>query len=57
MAAEIEKALGVVSELIQGRGGVFEVTVDGKRIFSKKELGRFPEDGEILGLIRGDRKD
>ena len=51
MAAEIEKALGVKSELIPGRGGVFEVAVDGKKVFSKKGLGRFPEDGEVLGLL------
>jgi selT/selW/selH-like putative selenoprotein len=31
---------------------VFEITVDGKLIFSKRSLGRFPEEGEILGLIR-----
>jgi selenoprotein W-related protein len=33
-------------------GGVFEVTVDGNLVFSKKALGRFPEDGEVLGIIR-----
>lgn len=52
MAAEIEKALGARSELIASGGGVFEVTVDDARIFSKKQLGRFPDDGEILRLIR-----
>lgn len=33
-------------------GGVFEVTVDGKLVFSKKRLERFPEEGEILERIR-----
>jgi selenoprotein W-related protein len=42
----------VDSELVASSGGVFEVTVDGKKVFSKRALGRFPEDGEILGLIR-----
>jgi selT/selW/selH-like putative selenoprotein len=46
-------ALSVESELIAGRGGVFDITVDGKTVFSKKALGRFPHDGEVLGLIRG----
>jgi len=52
---ELHDALGsdVDVELIAGSGGVYEVVVDGKRIFSKKQSGRFPEDGEILGLIRG----
>lgn len=40
------------SELVPGSGGVFEVAVDNVKIFSKKELGRFPEDGEILAAIR-----
>jgi selenoprotein W-related protein len=32
-------------------GGVFEVTYNGELIFSKKKLDRFPEQGEIIGLI------
>jgi len=27
--------------------------VDGKLIFSKKSLGRFPDEGEVLKLIQG----
>jgi len=44
--------LGVDATLIPGHGGVFEVTLDGKMIFSKKKVGRFPEDGEIAGMIQ-----
>jgi len=36
---------------VRGQSGVFDVWVDGKRIFSKDESGRFPEDDEILLLI------
>jgi selenoprotein W-related protein len=43
----------VDAELIAGAGGVYEITVDGKKIFSKKALGRFPADGEIVSLVRG----
>ena len=32
-------------------GGLFEVSYDGELIFSKKKLDRFPEKGEIIGLI------
>lgn len=39
--------------LIASDGGVYEVVVDGKEIFSKKKLGRFPRDGEITDLIDG----
>jgi hypothetical protein len=31
---------------------VFEVQDGSFLIFSKKELGRFPEDGEILEIVR-----
>jgi selenoprotein W-related protein len=37
--------------LIQSSGGVFEVTVDGDLIFSKKALRRHAEPGEIVALI------
>jgi selenoprotein W-related protein len=42
----------VDADLVSGSGGVFEIKVDGKKVFSKKALGRFPEEGEILGLVR-----
>jgi len=38
-------------ELVAGSGGVYEISVDGQTIFSKKQLGRFPEDGEIVSLL------
>jgi selenoprotein W-related protein len=38
--------------LVQSSGGVFEVTVDGNLLFSKKAAGRHAEPGEILRLIR-----
>ena len=34
-------------ELVPGAGGIFEVTRDGEKVFSKKEMGRFPEWDEI----------
>jgi selT/selW/selH-like putative selenoprotein len=48
----LKQAIDVDSELVEGRGGVFEVMVDGTKVFSKKALGRFPAAGEIIGLIR-----
>ena len=38
-------------ELIPSEGGVFEVVVDNNLIYSKKALNRFPEDGEVEGII------
>jgi selenoprotein W-related protein len=37
--------------LIPSTGGVFEVTVNGEKVFSKKELGRHAEPGEVKALI------
>ena len=31
---------------------MFDVSVDGKTLFSKHEQGRFPEPGEILSILR-----
>lgn len=38
--------------LVPSGGGVFEVDVDGKRIFSKKEIGRHAEEGEVVRLMK-----
>jgi selenoprotein W-related protein len=52
LSAELEEKLSEDSTLIQSSGGVFEIQDRGFLIFSKKELGRFPEDGEILEIVR-----
>jgi len=36
---------------VKGSGGIFDVVLDGKTLFSKHEAGRFPEPGEVLDLI------
>lgn len=46
MADEIEKQFGEKVQLVKGRDGVFEVSVDGNKVYSKKQTGRFPEPGE-----------
>ena len=51
MRESIEKQYGVTAELIQGTGGVFEVSFNNSLLFSKKELGRFPNENEIEDLI------
>ena len=35
-----------------GDGGCFEVKVNGKLVFSKLKVHRFPEEGEVLREIR-----
>ncbi len=48
----MRKSFGAEVELLASSGGVFEVVVDGRLVFSKKQLGRFPEEGEIVHLLR-----
>jgi len=46
-----ESELGGVL-LKPGTGGIFEVRLDGKTLFSRKDAGRFPESKELKQLIR-----
>lgn len=43
-----------ISELTlhPGSGGIFEVHVDGQRIWSRKEMGGFPEITRLKQLVR-----
>jgi len=51
LADAIKSKTGVEAELIKGSGGIFDVVVDGKLIFSKHKTGRFPESEEILSQL------
>lgn len=54
LAAELLTELGsVVDELtlVPSGGGVFEVDVDGERVYSKKASGRHAEPGEVLAAV------
>lgn len=54
MAAELKDTFQVDAELIAGGGGIFDVEVDGTRIYSKAQEGdRFPDAGEIPKRMRG----
>jgi selenoprotein W-related protein len=44
-------------ELVPSRGGLFEFSADEKLLFSKKELGRHAEPGEVLQLLRSHMDD
>lgn len=39
--------------LIPSAGGVFEVVVDGKLIYSKKQTGEFPDPDALTQQVRG----
>lgn len=54
MAEELIENIAAIKELtlVPSGGGVFTIDVDGRRIFDKKETGRFPNKGEAVQLVR-----
>jgi selT/selW/selH-like putative selenoprotein len=52
LAALLKKHCSIHAELIKSSGGVFEVVVDGKLIYSKKATGEFPDEMKLIkGLV------
>lgn len=39
-------------DVVAGTGGVFDIDVDGERVFEKRMLGRYPHPDDVLPLIR-----
>jgi len=50
----IKRETGQDVRLIKGSGGVFEVTVGGKLVYSKRAVGSFPDEGELLQDIKAE---
>jgi hypothetical protein len=44
---------GIEAAATPGRNSQFDVVADGELVFSKQRIGRFPNDGELLGLLSG----
>lgn len=42
---------GIGAAAVEGANSQFDVVDDGVLVFSKQREGRFPEEGEILGLL------
>jgi selT/selW/selH-like putative selenoprotein len=53
VAAELKDAFAVEASLIEGGGGIFDVKVDGRLVYSKKDTHRFPGTGEVARLLNG----
>jgi selenoprotein W-related protein len=53
LAAELKRAFPDAEvRLVQSSGGLFEVTVDGQLVFSKKAARRHAEPGEVLKAVQ-----
>ena len=51
MADKLKESFGVESEMIAGSGGIFDVKVDGKMVYSKHVTGAFPDHAQLIRQI------
>jgi len=52
LAAAIKQEFKCAVELIPGGNGIFEVSADGKSLFSKQKSVRFPKEAEIVKTLK-----
>jgi selenoprotein W-related protein len=48
LADELKSKYDADVQLIKGSGGVFDVKLDGRLIYSKDQTGRFPDHVEVF---------
>ena len=48
----IERQLKIPASIKMGGPGSFDVSLNGERIFSKKQTGRMPQQGEVIRLLQ-----
>jgi hypothetical protein len=52
LAASIKSVFNIESELLEGHGGIFEIAIDGQRIYTNRsECSVFPDPKEIFQTI------
>jgi selT/selW/selH-like putative selenoprotein len=56
LQAAIKDKYGITASLREGAGGIFEVFIDDKVVYSNQETYRFPENQEIFDKIEAARK-
>jgi selenoprotein W-related protein len=49
-ADALERDLSVTAKLVAGKGGIFEVRVNGE-IVAKRVKGHFPDSAEVVGSV------
>lgn len=49
---KIQKEINAEVELKASGGGVFEVTADGKLIYSKRNTGQFPNESDLIAQLK-----
>ena len=48
---EWETRIGLL-EVVPGKGGIFDVHMDGELVFTKSMIGRYPQPDDVVPLIR-----
>ena len=56
MQEAIKTKYGLTAGLKEGAGGIFEVSIDGKVVYSNQTTYRFPTDEEIFERIETAKK-
>jgi Rdx family len=51
LQAAIKTKYGITAELVEGVGGIFDVMIDGRTVYSNQETYRFPTDEEIFAEV------
>ena len=51
MQAAIKDRYGITADLDEGAGGIFEVFIDDRTVYSNETTFRFPTDEEIFDKI------
>ncbi|MED5463144.1 MAG: Rdx family protein [Myxococcota bacterium] len=54
LAAEIHESLQLEATLIEGSKGIFDIRANGRLVFSKHVVERFPFLGEVIQLLKED---
>lgn len=54
-ADALQRDLSVAAKLVAGKGGIFEVRVNGE-VVAKRIKGHFPDTAEIVGAVQATMK-
>jgi selT/selW/selH-like putative selenoprotein len=54
VAPILEEWAGVIEvlEIVPGKGGIFDVHVDGVLVFTKSMIGHYPQPDDVVPLLR-----
>ena len=54
LAEKLKTSLKLETDLIKGSNGIFDVELDGKLVYSKRETGEFPDEESLIQKIKSD---